>query len=254
MTDYKAIFEAIERTLYDNAIDPVAMKQEMDKFKHGRKQVGDEEFYEITQVVVFASGFRASTMNDYHPGVRKHLPSIAVAASKTEDDIKAITASGDVIGFEKKVRACVKNARAIQKVISEFGSTCDYIESFAPFDNMPSILKLRDDIKKRFEWMGDVTSFHLMTDLGLPVLKPDIVIMRIFKRLGLVYDDSQTLKAVEIGQEIARETGYPIRYIDIALVSYGQVKTFGGNVGICLENKPKCDLCGVSNYCQFYGS
>jgi DNA-3-methyladenine glycosylase I len=252
MTDYKAIFEAIEHSLLKNSVNPAELKLGLDSFKEFENKVStDEEFYEITQIVVFASGIKASTMHKYHPGVRKHLPSIEVAAACTPEDIIRITQSKDVIALQDKVEACVNNARAIQRIVKEFGSTHAYIQSFAPFDQFRNVTRLRNDIMQRFDRIASVTSFHLMTDLGLPVLKPDRVIMRIFQRLGLLQDESELFRAVELGQEFARATGYPIRYIDIVFVTYGQVEAWNDK-GICLDKNPKCHLCEAQPFCQYY--
>jgi DNA-3-methyladenine glycosylase I len=72
-----------------------------------------------------------------------------------------------------------------------------------------------------------------------------------FKRLGLVYDDSELINAVRIGQEFAAATGHAIRYIDIVLVSCGQMEIGSGNTGICLEKNPKCRLCEAQVFCLY---
>lgn len=93
-----------------------------------------------------------------------------------------------------------------------------------------------------------------MTDIGLPVLKPDRVITRIFKRLGLINDENALLATVIHGRKFGEATGYSIRFIDIPLVKYGQqgegdmLKVKGG---ICLEENPKCNDCGLKTYCSF---
>ena len=94
-----------------------------------------------------------------------------------------------------------------------------------------------------------------MTDIGLPVLKPDRAITRIFKRIGLIESKEQLLKTVIIGRRFSQETGEPIRYIDIILSKYGQMGedvNLGLDDGICLEAYPKCGLCGIQGYCDHY--
>ncbi len=91
-----------------------------------------------------------------------------------------------------------------------------------------------------------------MTDIGLPVLKPDRVMCRIFKRLGLLENENQLLKTVIQGRKFAEATDLPIRYIDIVFVAYGQVKSeeLGLIEGICLKN-PRCYECSIQEYCEF---
>ena len=114
-------------------------------------------------------------------------------------------------------------------------------------------------MKNRFSYLGKITAFHLLTQIGAPVLKPDLVIMRMFHRLGLIASEQTTeenlLAAVREGQKFAQATGLPIRYIDAVFVSYGQVKQLGVGVaqGICVK-KPQCKICGITNYCEYYRS
>ena len=104
--------------------------------------------------------------------------------------------------------------------------------------------------------LGQITTYHFMTDIGLPVLKPDRVICRIFQRLGLIEDTDQLLKTVIQGRKFAAATGHPIRYIDIVFVSFGQVANAGWGMprGICLGDKPSCQICDAKVYCNYYGN
>ena len=79
------------------------------------------------------------------------------------------------------------------------------------------------------------------------------MIARIFRRLGLVEYEAQHLKTVIQGRKFAKATGLPIRYIDIVLVAYGQVRfiEIGLDHGICLD-EPRCNLCNIKDVCQFH--
>jgi hypothetical protein len=93
-----------------------------------------------------------------------------------------------------------------------------------------------------------------MMDLGLNVMKPDRVVFRILFRLGLIDNEKDIDQVVEVGRRFAKETGEPIRYIDIIIVKYGQEGNEEGfgllKGGICLGKKPRCHDCGVKQYCQ----
>jgi len=92
-----------------------------------------------------------------------------------------------------------------------------------------------------------------MTDIGLPVLKPDRVICSIFERLDLIDSREHLLSAVIQGRRFARATDHPIRYIDIVFVADGQVASteFGVDRGICMEENPSCEICGVREHCLY---
>jgi DNA-3-methyladenine glycosylase I len=126
-----------------------------------------------------------------------------------------------------------------------------------------------------------VTTFHLMTDLGLPVVKPDQVLTQVALRLGLVtgymtkggkprsLDPSITSrKASELGQkpevawalqevmqQIAKLTGYTVRQVDGILVKLGQEvdETKGIVRTICGSDMPSCNICTPAKLCA-YGS
>jgi len=113
---------------------------------------------------------------------------------------------------------------------------------------------LKEELEYRFAGLGPITTYHVLTDIGLRVIKPDRVICRIFKRLGLIESEEQLLKTVIQGRKFADATGLPIRYIDIVFVSYGQVQSqeFGLSRGICLEKNPLCSACGATAHCRYF--
>ena len=114
---------------------------------------------------------------------------------------------------------------------------------------------MKEELEYRFDYLGGITVYHFLTDIGYEVLKPDRVLLRIFKRLGLIEDEKQLLKTVIQGRRFSKATGLPIRYIDIIFVKYGQQgksEMFGLNNGICLETNPNCKACGVNGNCSYF--
>jgi DNA-3-methyladenine glycosylase I len=136
-------------------------------------------------------------------------------------------------------------------------------------DPLAKVCALRADIKKRFHFLGPITSLHYLMEVGYNLVKPDRVIDRIFSRLHLVeglpnpdnpdpalLTGEQRCQIVQVGQRIADATKRPIRYVDLVFVVYGQVKAKNPEdlpQGICLDEKPRCNLCGITDYCR-YGS
>ncbi len=115
-------------------------------------------------------------------------------------------------------------------------------------------MRLKEDLQLRLVGLGEITTYHFLTDIGMPVLKPDRVVTRIFTRLGLVEQDAGPLSIIHEGKKFAEATGLPIRYVDIVFVAYGQVQTkeIGLERGICLEINPSCSVCGAARYCDYY--
>lgn len=121
-----------------------------------------------------------------------------------------------------------------------------------------NLILLKEDLEVRFDGLGGITAYHVLTDIGLNVLKPDRVICRLFQRLGLIKGDEdvfnkQPLTTIIEGRKFAAATGHPIRYIDIVFVAYGQVKSieFGVERGICTDN-PSCNVCHATEFCNYY--
>jgi DNA-3-methyladenine glycosylase I len=258
MKDYKAIFEKVESTLISVGSANVPadrIRAELDQYKHLEgKPFSDADYYWVLVSVVFYSGFRAATVTDKLESIRKHFPDYETVADYDESKVAEILGNADMIRNKRKVRACIDNARIFKSIVSEHGSLQAYIDSFAPKESFENLVLLKEELEYRFRGLGRVTVYHFLTDIGLPVLKPDRVICRVFERLGLVESDEQLWKAVIQGRRFAQEVAKPIRYIDAVFVSCGQVKSkeLGLASGICLEKRPLCSVCGVTEYCNYF--
>ena len=255
MTDYKAIFEAIESSMYANSRDPEQFRRDL-AWTHERTvehKFSDEAYYHMLLVVTFASGFNAKTAEKYRKGIAKHFPDVATSAQLNEEDIARIIASGDVIRHKRKLQACVNNAQAIQQIAKKHGSLQQYIDSYRPTEKFENLMLLNEALRAKFDYISNITVYHLMTDVGLPVLKPDLAITRLFTRLGLIESPQMELHAILLGRKFAEVTGYTMRYIDAVFVNYGQKSLWDGSPGICV-NKPRCDQkqCGARSFCAYY--
>ncbi len=257
MKDYKAIFTGIETGLISYGsrnLSEEKIRQELDKFKYGlEKNFTDTDYFNIIIGVIFYSGFKAATVDAHLAVIRNYFPDFVTTANYTENDINRIMADSRMIRNERKIRSCVTNALVFSDIINEHGSFRNYIESFSPTKSFENLMLLKEELEYKFNGIGKVTTYHILTDIGLPVLKPDRVICRIFRRLDLIENEEQLLKTVIQGRKFAEATGLPIRYIDIIFVAYGQVKfeALGLSHGICLEDNPNCSVCKVIDLCNF---
>jgi DNA-3-methyladenine glycosylase I len=249
MKRYKDIFSKVENSLRKHSnLSETGLDSHFGKFKKfGYKNLTDEDIYWTMVYVAFYSGMKATTVTDRLPAIRRHLYDFRKVRSYSKEDVKKIMADPGTIHHKRKIEACIANAKEFDQVLNEHGAFAKYIESFGPIDGEATIDRLRVDLRGKFQYLGERTVNHFLTDLGLNVLKPDRVICRIFTRLGLIRDEKSLEEAIEVGRAIARATKLPIRYVDIIFVTYGQL----GNLGICLEENPKCDVCGVKSYCRF---
>lgn len=257
MKDYKSIFEGVESTLIavgsrNMPVDRIRAKLDGFKELEGRAFSDDECYWRLARVV-FYSGFRAAVVTARMSTISKYFSDHQTVLAYGEDAIRNILHDAAMVRNERKIRACVENARTFRDIVSEYGSFQEYVDSFAPSASFENLMLLKEELEWRFEGLGRVTSYHFLTELGLPVLKPDRVICRIFQRLGLIESDKQLLKTVIQGRKFAEATGHPIRYIDIVFVAYGQVESedLGIEKGICLKDDPACGICGVREYCSY---
>jgi DNA-3-methyladenine glycosylase I len=253
---YRDVFNAVEQRLIEYGsmhMDPAQIRLQLNEYKRfAERKLTDDDYFSALVFVTFYSGYRAATVTSKREVIRKHFPSWEVVASYSEMNAKEVIADVEMIKNEQKIRACIKNAKTFASLIKEYGSIRNYINNQIPNESFENLLLLKETLQATFEYLGDITVYHFMTDIGLPVLKPDRVISRIFLRLGLLETEGQLLKAVIQGRKFAEATGYPIRYIDIVFVTYGQVSSieFGIPQGICLE-KPRCHMCVVRAHCNY---
>ena len=258
MTNYKVLFESIEESLLSEASKTLPLDQiqeQLNKFKHFEDRLlSDSDYYQILVDVIFYSGFRASTVNEKLNTIHKHLPDFEIVSNYGEQEIEEILADKNMIRNPKKIKACIKNAQTFRTIIQKHGSFQKYIDSFNAKESLEGFFQLKEELKNKFAWLGEITVYHFLMDTGFPVLKPDRVICRIFERLGLIENRKQIHEAIEQGKKFAEATGNPIRYIDIVFVAYGQEKSKGSEIerGICLEEKPSCILCNAKNFCNYY--
>lgn len=255
--DYKKVFEQAQKSLIEYGMQRRTLEQinaYLGTYKSvTRQELTDDDYFAELVKVVFYSGFRAATVNARIDIIHRWLPDCPTVAGYGEDQVTAAMADDKMIRNERKIRACIKNAKTMIELARVHGSFAKYLGSLEPLDTLENLLLLKEELEARFEYLGGITGYHFLSELGMPVLKPDRVICRIFHRLGLLEKEDQYLKAVIQGRKFAQATGLPIRYIDIIFVTYGQVQTVdvGLDRGICL-NKPRCSVCGLKGFCRAY--
>ncbi len=259
MTNYKDIFGKVENTLKQcSSFSKSEFDEQYGEFKKLKdKKWSDKEIFQRLTMIIFYSGFRASVVEDKEQIILNHFSDFNTVSEYTEENVSDILADATMIRNERKIRSCIANAETFKGIVNIYGSFQNYLNSFEAESSFENLTMLKEELEYRFKYLGGVTVYHFLTDIGFQVLKPDRVISRIFKRLGLIENEKQLLKTVIHGRKFARDTQLPIRYIDIILVKYGQEgisKTFGLSNGICLDNNPKCEICKLKNYCNYFKS
>lgn len=226
-----------------------------DDFKnYENRPLTDSAYFDTLIAIVFYSGFKAGTVTKKLDIIRTYFPDYQSVSLYDDGKVSEIMNDNEMIKNKKKIKACINNAMVFGKIIQKFGLFENYVNSFKPKESFENLMLFKEEIEYKFDYLGGVTAYHFLTDIGLPVLKPDRVITRIFKRIGLIENEKQLLKTVIQGRKFAQATGHPIRYIDIIFVKYGQMgedNDFGLDDGVCLERNPKCTICGIKNHCEY---
>jgi DNA-3-methyladenine glycosylase I len=261
MSELKEIFTAVESSLIAEA-SLFMPKDRVLGYLNSHKGVNektftDSELFDILVYIPFYSGFRAATVTSRMPIIREHFPDYETVSRYDSAKINEIASDPRMIQNRKKIEACVKNAQRFRRLVESHASFAAYIDSFSPKKSVDNLMRLRDDLIRRFDFVSKTTSYHLLCKIGMPVIKPDSAIRRIFFRLGLTEsddDDEYTLKSVVgTGERFAQATGHSHCYIDIVFAHYGQLATpeLGMPQGICLEENPRCKCCLARQFCKF---
>lgn len=249
----KKVFEDMEGALIaSSTLAPDRFREAVEWTRHLRRPSDhtEAEVFLALVNVTFYAGMRSDIVAKKMPAVLRHLGSWERVCRFDDADVSAYRSDPHVIHNENKLRACVENARTLVELRERYGSFWLYARGFEGND----VLALRSELKRRFRYLGDRTVLHFMMELGYPVIKPDRVICRIFSRLGLVNDESDLDSVLAVGSRMVRETELPTRYVDLILVKYGQVADPElGIKGICVEDRPRCDVCGVADRCRSRG-
>lgn len=250
------IFRAAESTLAsESSFNKSQWKKSFEPYKQlSNDQKEDNMFFQTLVRVTFYSGFKAKTVSDKLEAINRAFPDYKKVEKYDEEKIQNLLSNKELIRHETKFRGLIHNAKQIKALVKEYGSFNGYLESFGDPGQDQVLLKIIKDLRKRFKYLGGITVFHFLTDIGFDVVKPDRVLCRIFFRLGLVESEDDLWGVIKAGRSIAAATKEPIRYVDIIFVKYGQVDRtpeFGLDNGICLSQKPRCEKCGLYQFCTF---
>lgn len=252
---YNDLFSKMEATLkQESSLSEEDFERNWGRFKnyHYKNDSNDDIFWKLVQVV-FYSGMKASIVTSKIPALKKYLYDYKKVKEYDSEYINKIMNDQNMIRNKAKIEACIRNASLFDNIVNIHGSFSNYLESFGDLNGEITLEKLKNELK-HFEFLGPITSYHFMLDLGLKVWKPDRVICRILKRLQLIDNLEDIDQAIKVGREIADQVELPIRYIDIIFVKYGQIgdeKPFGLKTGICLEKNPRCSICRINEYCTY---
>ena len=216
----------------------------------------DAELHKLMLQVVFYSGMHADTVTQRMPRIEFYLGDLKTAAAMKASGITIAMADPEMLRNERKIRACVRNAKKITAMAERHGSLATWMNSFGPLTDDKNLKHLRRALIKEFSFIGETTVYHVLMELGLNVVKPDRVLQRVFYRMGLTSKPVERRTAAErrdylwevvlAARILADRARVNLRELDITFMAFGQLKVATlGIVGICVEDTPRCDDCQV---------
>ncbi len=216
----------------------------------------DDYLYEEFVMIPFFAGMKAKIVEAYRKRIMHWFPDFHTVARYSEREVQAMLADSQMFHHEPKIRATIANAQELERLIDSKGSVIEYVFSFAPHDSYANLDTLVADFAKRFSWYGPATSMHFLMeyDIGLPLIKPDLHMMRIFYRIGLVERDKDESATIGAARKMAAAAGVPVTWVDrFVTIGMGDPRVKRNSEGVCAK-KPRCDpdmkLCKIGDLCQ----
>jgi DNA-3-methyladenine glycosylase I len=186
----KRIFETVESTVIERGdlrLRTKPMREALwEGAAHAAMTHSDADYFRIMVHVIFYSGMKAAIVTRKVPAIDRHFTGYLVVAGYGEQDIVRILADPEMLRNKRKIRTCIDKAKKFTAAVNAHGSFAAYLGSFARVEET-SVAHLRalwSNLKGNF--LGRITSFHYLMEVGYNLVKPDRVITRIFSRLRLV--------------------------------------------------------------------
>ena len=145
----------------------------------------------------------------------------------------------------KQMETLNYNISVLEEIENEYGSLDDFITKLKP--NAISALLACKESPYALKQIGFPLALEYLRNVGIDTVKPDVHIVRIFKRLGLIKNcESEEKEVLKVIENLSKESGYTKAYIDFLLWHYCSV----GFGNICSENNPKCEMCVIREFCK----
>jgi DNA-3-methyladenine glycosylase I len=247
---FNSMFRKLEEiSLNDNFIREISKRRE----KLFDESLPDSYFYEILVRDIHNAGMKAVLVTKKWPAITEAFSefNIGKVSKYGEENIQNLMNNLAIIRHERKLRACVHNAKKMKELSEEFGSFGEFLKQ-----SNANPAKLRHELTLKFKYLGDILVLDYLKDIGIDVIKPDVHVLRLFFRLGFTKSRESTKdninRIMDLAERTKQETAEKMAVIDAVFWIYG-----GGGDGhvkkaICKENGPVCYECPLTNYCRFY--
>lgn len=168
---YDYAFEMVSKQeYYDNNVKSIEsiLRAQWYKFMHR------DDFFREYVWVVFCSGFRVKVVSDHWPDIGRVFHAFNVDRVK-EDSIEVLLSKTPIKNM-MKVASIWKASSII---------TTDFVNELGSLTDVNSIY----DLLQKLPFVGKITAWHLMRNIGVDCFKPDRHIVRLSELLGCSPDD-----------------------------------------------------------------
>ena len=223
--------------------------------RHKRKMPDKRMFMDLA-LYPFFGGMKAVIVEKYRYRIYSWFCDYQEVAEFTEIEVEQMMADSRMFHNERKIRAAMENAKEFKRVVEEHGSFIEYIFSFKPNENIENLDALIHDFKRRFaQYSSTNTEMYLKdVNIGLPLIKPDLIMMRTFFRIGLVDKPKDDKGTMEAARQMARAARVPVSWVD-GFISLGLKDFYYKKSEVC-GTKPDCDRpknpCEIREFCKVW--
>jgi len=139
----------------------VYAKEEKSKCKPGKKPKSDQEYFEILCLCILQSGLNWGTVRKNWSKIKKGFYGFNIGLL-SKMTAKTLLQRKGVYKNERKVNAIIVNAQEFQKILIEFGTFSNYLESLKKLEDKNAI----KEFAKRFKHIGEYTAEYYLHSVG----------------------------------------------------------------------------------------
>jgi 3-methyladenine DNA glycosylase Tag len=224
----------------EGAPDPKSREREH-TLEYYKAKKTDDYLYRELAIIPFFAGMKARIVEMYRGRIKYWFHDYRAVAKYGDKEYEEMLADPQMFRNKLKIKAAMKNACEFRDVVEQSGSFLEYIFDFKPHKSYENLFTLLDDFCQRFAAYGPTTTKHFFMSIGigLPLIKPDLNMMRTFYRIGLVDED---------GNEDATYCA-AIRMAEAAGVNVTSVDSFV-ELGLKDFYYPSSEVCGLEPDCN----
>ena len=153
-----------------------------------------------------------------------------------------------MLKHRKKIESCVYNAKKMVELSDEYDGFWHWLDSH-------NIEDLVEKLMSDFKWMGLTNAYAFLRYVGVECLKPDVNVVRVLFRLGLLNSDKRTPETYkqiqEVGKIMAETNGVKMAVVDFMLYMFGSGEKPFVKYAVC-SKVPKCEECPLTRFFDSY--